>query len=376
MAFDESKWAAYLPLTIDCTKIAAAMPDGGESGFPVVLIVDNAADINWEGDAANIFAKVNNYANDIAITLDDGSTQLKHTIVEYNGASGSELLVCHILVPSLASATDTTLRLYYRDDGTTDQQQTVYLAADGHKAYWPLHETSGQFLDISENGWHLDDNVSATGKTGTVGSGQEFDGTDDYAGRITSEDFRYNDWVTLMGWFKLSEVDVQYSVLAGNQADDYMERYGTSIIYNNVAQEIRCCGEANNSKESLNWSVADTNWHHIGCVFNASGILMGDGALRDSGDISDGWEAYYFALGCAAGHATGGGPGRFLDGCLDDWSVHTVARSADWIATTYNCQNDNDAFWTVGSEVLVPTGSVPVILRSSRPKITWGRMRG
>ncbi len=26
--------------------------------------------------------------------------------------------------------------------------------------------------------------------------------------------------------------------------------------------------------------------------------------------------------------------------------------------------------------VIGPTGSVPVILRSSRPKITWGRMRG
>ena len=74
MAFVESDWSAYVSLTIDSAQVPANMPDGGESGFPIVLVIDNTAGVNWEGDAASIFAKVVTYANDITVKIDVPST--------------------------------------------------------------------------------------------------------------------------------------------------------------------------------------------------------------------------------------------------------------------------------------------------------------
>ena len=37
------------------------------------------------------------------------------------------------------------------------------------------------------------------------------------------------------------------------------------------------------------------------------------------------------------------------------WMISSVARSADWISTTYNNQSAPGTFYTIGSEQSVPT---------------------
>jgi len=369
MAFTESDWYAYCPITINSAQVPAAMPDGGESGFPVVLVIENGGD-NWEGDAANIFAKVNNYANDIAITLDDGSTQLKHTIVEYNGASGSELLVCHILVPSLASATDTTLRLYYRDDGTTDQQQTVYLNADGWRLYLPLQEevagegNIGAYVDLSDNHNDADDYCEATGQTGKVGAGQEFfKGWSDYI-KVPDDD-------TLDGMAEFTvQVWLYFRDELGNDNDIFTKGiHGSNqplVTWADVADTdyfkflITDTGGTYSGVKTSATEVPIAAWTHFVLTFVGNSATGARLYINGSEDGNSPWDMTgvddLAATDADLYIGNDANVGRPFHGYMDEVGFSAVARSADWIATTYNCQSDNDAFWTVGSEVLVSKG--------------------
>lgn len=366
MAFTESEWFAHVPLTINHEKVPATMPDGGESGFATQFGIKNGG-ANWEGDAAKIFAKVNNYANDIAIVLPDGSTQLRHVIKEYNGAGGSELLVAHILVPSIAGATDTDVWLYYRDDGAADQQQTVYLAADHWAAYYSLHEaaagigTASVYKDLSEGAHHGTDNVSAAGKTGQVGLGQELDGTDDYVLIPDHDDFTPASgltvlcWVNPDSWVTDNKGMVAQFLGAGNQRSWVLlgvPSAGDGLLYGAVSA---------NGSGSVNSGSAGTlgtgSWRHCGFTWEPSTAIRAyidgsEGAVNTTSipaslhnSTADVWIGSQYDLVTGADQS-------FFDGLVDEVAIRSVASSANWIATTRNCQFDPD-FWTVGSEVLV-----------------------
>jgi len=376
MAFTESDWSAYCPITIDHTKVPAGLPDGDpvESGFPVVLVIDQANSVNYEGGAANIFTTVVDYTKDIAITLDDGSTQVKHDIVEWNAADGSRLLVCHILVPSVASATDTTLRLYYRDDGAADQQQTVYLAADNWRLYLALH--SSTYTDLTDNGNDGQDFVSAGNVAGKVGDAQDFDGVDDYIKVPTSMSIDDMAQMTFMAWLYPDTWGE-----GGNTGRVFDKTAGRIVFVDNRGRLYFLCYWSGTDGQwySENW-VLD-NWQHCAITYDNGAttnkpIHYRDGVARylsttstptGTADSDAGADIY---IGNRADTA------RSWDGYQDEFSLSDTIRSADWIATTYNCQNDNDAFWTVGAEVPVVTGSVPVILKMSRPKIMPARTMG
>lgn len=354
MAFTETDWDAFVPLTIGSAQVAATMPDGGESGFPCVLVIDQANSVNYEGDAANIFTTVSSYVNDIAIVQTDGSTQLKHDVVEWSAAAGSRLLVCHILIPSLASASDTTVRLYYRDDGAADQQQTVYLASDDWAGYWPLQEeqagtgNSALYKDLTDNNNDGDDEVSATGQTGQIGDGQEFDGSD-YVnlGHDASLNFGINDIFdfSIGCWVYIPEL-----LPAGSwqRIIDKQQRYGIGIYQD----DFRIMGEGAGAGV---YQIPSTGWHHIVVVYtnNNLGSLYVDGAWASEYETSiwldhGDWDLTLAVTSLVA-------QGHYFTGNIDEAFAIGAPCSAAWITTTYNCQDDNGAFWTVGSETSIIT---------------------
>jgi len=363
MAFTESDWSAYCPITINSAQVPAGMPDGGESGFPAVLVIDQANSVNYEGGAANIFTTVVDYTKDIAITLNDGSTQLKHTTVEYNAADGSRLLVCHILVPSVASAADTVLRLYYRDNGTTDQQQTVYLNADGWAARYGLHEsaagtgTADVYKDLSDNGNDGDDEVSAAGKTGKVGLGQDFEsGSSDYIACGNDVSLEITGAITLSAWLKpesLSGVNNTFWVF-GKRSTLSPCSYGMVLgpYASNTNIPTFLFNDGTWREATASTDIGTGTWKQVVITFNETTdavLFYLDGSLDNTDSIAADMpnsDTYYLSLGRAGAHDD-----YYYDGSADEIAIASTDRSADWIATTYNCQNDNDAFWTVGSEV-------------------------
>lgn len=367
MPFTESEWDAYVPITVANAQVAATMPDAGESGFPVVLVIDQANSVNYEGDAANIFTTVVSIANDIAVTLDDGATQLKHDEVEYVATDGSRLLVLHILIPSLAGASDTVLRLYYRDDGAADQQQTVYLAADNWLAYYGLHEAAAGagggtiYIDLSDNGNDADDFADAVGKTGQVGSGQQLDGTNDYihtANSASLDSPLTSNKLTLMFWAANSNTA---------QTNKYVFSYSTNewqIIYGYNARQYETWWNIGAIRHTLyTVPAANTAYHHIVATFDGVGNTIrgyADGAetlnAAEAANLADVIPDDGFYLGSAAG-------ANWWNGYLDELGIRDVDTSANWITTLYNCQNDNDAFWTVGSEVAVGVSVlIPILM--------------
>jgi hypothetical protein len=50
------------------------------------------------------------------------------------------------------------------------------------------------------------------------------------------------------------------------------------------------------------------------------------------------------------GFGSAGGGGNYWNGRLDEIHVSNIARSADWITTEYNNQNNPGTFYTIGAE--------------------------
>jgi len=366
MAFDPTEWQYQMPVTINAASVAANMPDGGESVFPVVLEIVNGGK-NWEGDAANIFTRVANKANDIAFTLTDESTQLLHITPEYNATGGSEHLVSHIGGPSIASAVDTELLMWTRDDGAVSQESTPYLAADNWAGYWGLHEsaagtgTADTYQDLSDNANHGDDYVSDAGKTGKVGAGQEFDGTDDY---IDLPDLAETAAGTITVWINPSTTIgaatnsglLLNGIGSGAAGETILLRWtGASgaldfYIYDGDFQVAR--------STTTSWTAG--TWYRIAATWDGTTMrLYVDGAEEDNtlqGSPSGATSVWRL------GRCDSGANRYFFDGFIDEAGIRSAASSANWITTTYNCQNANDTFWTVGSEVAVGGVSTPINL--------------
>ena len=373
MAFVKAEWQYQTPVTIKAASIPAAMPDGGESLFPPQLIIENGGR-NWEGDAANLFPRVTNYANDIAFTLADESTQLRHTITDWNATGGSELMVAHMGVPSIASAVDTPLIMWSRDDGAADQQQTVYLNADNWVAYWSLQEQNDGlagggtvWYDLSDRDNDLADYISATGKTGQVGSGQQFDGSNDYAQAAASASLNLDGAFTISAWVNATSFQTgggrgarYIRAICGDASDNSGNysvglRFGNNTLVDNAKLYGLVKTTAGDQGVQGVTDLSTGTWYRVALTWDGSTLRLYYNGTEDANNGTTGtkiqqnkpWRLSYEY------------DGRWFHGYEDEVAISSARRSANWLTTTYNCQNDNDAFWAVGSEVAVGPSTFP-----------------
>ena len=102
----------------------------------------------------------------------------------------------------------------------------------------------------------------------------------------------------------------------------------------------------------------DGNWHHLAATFPAGGTTVAntsvylDGTLRTPlagiypRKATINTDTYLFTIGQEPGYSF-----QFeFAGLVDELRMSNVARSADWIATEYNNQNNPATFVTVGAE--------------------------
>ena len=107
--------------------------------------------------------------------------------------------------------------------------------------------------------------------------------------------------------------------------------------------------------------INDGSWHHIvGTYDGASMKIYIDGVLEDTNTGPSGnlpINAYDVRIG--ADYATT--PGNFLSGAIDEIRISSTARSADWITTEYNNQNDPGGFIRI--EDTGDLANFPVLVR-------------
>ena len=111
-------WAKRIAITIDHTKVDADLTD-----FPVCIHLAAAAGISSD-DVSAVFDELTTDSNrkKIAVTTSDGTTQCYVEIEKWDDANEQAFL--HVKVPSISSAVDTTLYIYY-DSAQSDNTSYV-----------------------------------------------------------------------------------------------------------------------------------------------------------------------------------------------------------------------------------------------------------
>ena len=113
--------------------------------------------------------------------------------------------------------------------------------------------------------------------------------------------------------------------------------------------------------------ISCCNWHHIVVTLDrdANGTIYIDGSKETTLDISGLTDSINPTKLLAIGsQVTDSGQSLIFNGTIDEVRVSNVARSPEWIATSYNNQyNPNDFYLKIGDEELI--SQAPIISNPS-----------
>ncbi|MBC8094511.1 MAG: LamG domain-containing protein, partial [Akkermansiaceae bacterium] len=333
-----ASWTNRLAITIDYTKVS-----GNQTNFPVLINLTNAS--------LQASALASGY--DLLFTSADGTNKLDHEIESYTNSNGA--LVAWVEVPVLSSTEDTILYLYYGNAAAANQQNVAGTWNSNFKAVWHLKETSGSFNDSTANANNGTDAVSATGKTGRIGSGQQFNGTNDYINAGTFDPSTAD--LTISFWAKWSGANGRHQTLIAKR-DTWS---GTDMRWQ-LARDVSIPDLRFNTPAAaalFNVDVPDsTTWHSYvvtrsgtSCTLYKDGVAYGNTATLASYSSDT-------AAKVLIGGVTDATEG--WNGNLDEVRLVNVASSASWIATEYTNQNSPATFYSVSSVESAPATTLAV----------------
>jgi hypothetical protein len=336
-------WSFRKKITINSSEVAGDLED-----FPVLINITDS-------DLSN-YAKPNGF--DILFTLSDKETKLDHEIESYFSGTGE--LVAWIKIPFLSSTLDTDIYMYYGNSNAENQQNPKGVWNESFVGVWHLNEngdgTSDEFSDSTSYDNHGQGGSgtpsSVPTKTGgKIAGGQNFDGVDDHinCGYDTSLDIG-DKQITLEAWIDFSGYDPS-NYLGIMSHDGWNEGYRLVIrdngnpLFFHLPEDSFWLGSSQD---------APTNsWAHVVGVYDGSKMMIYINGMKDSNEqiktnnIETCPNEFWIGHGDNVVGETYSYP---WSGMLDEIRISNVARSADWIATEYNNQNDTISFYTLGAE--------------------------
>jgi cysteine-rich repeat protein len=323
-------WNYKKMITIDHNKVAGNLTD-----FPVLIDITDP----------NMVSKVQSDLDDIMFTSGDGVTKLSHEIESFNSSTGR--LTAWVKVPSLSSTNDTVLYMYYGNANASNQQNPEAVWDSNFLAVQHLEEKTGTIIDSTSNN---NDGTAQNGVVqnaiGKINGADSFDGVDDRT--VLPRVFTSENSFTFEGWmnsnnkqgYAISERDT-----AGNGAFIQYYSYGNNFqfyIGNKILQKPASSG----------------SWHYVVGTFDGTtASLYVDGGSPVITTSSVTWPNQQMYLGDRSTS------GRAFSGTLDEIRLSNVARSADYVKTNYNNQNDPSGFISITGEESAAT--VPIILNAT-----------
>ncbi len=147
-----SGWANQIQITLDHTKVEAALSD-----FPVLVHLSSASGAN-RADLSAIFDNLGPNSKKIAVTIADGTSQCYVEVQKWDSANKQAYL--WVKVPGLSSTADTNLYLYYNN---SQADNTAYIGDTGssparnvwdssYTGVWHLSENGGPYKDATGRG--------------------------------------------------------------------------------------------------------------------------------------------------------------------------------------------------------------------------------
>lgn len=279
--------------------------------------------------------------SDFRFVLPDG-TELKYEIQDYDDATGT--LIAHVLLPEIKDGT--VVYLYYNNPGATDNQDVPAVWDSNYHAVYHMSQVpfpvNGLF-DSTSNGFNINPNFMVQAN-GQIGKAVEFNGSSSFiaAPAITKPTLP----ITFEMWIKSDSTTPVGIFESSGLVSDALRNHSAGKI------------EWETADPDVTLGVTNTQFHHLVVVYSYDGNRHID-FYRDGvkiGATANGTTDSEFSWGTGFrfGEIDFGVLGRYI-GILDEFRISTgLARSADWIKTSYNNQVDTSAFYNIGPAEILP----------------------
>ncbi len=356
-------WAKRVKLTIDNTDITSAL-----SNFPVLIYISSSSGRNSE-DVTFVFDEVGANSLKIAVTDADGTTERYVEIDEWD--SGSEKAWIWVKVNSIASGSDTDLYLYFDNTHVDNTTHVGIKESASGETVWDANflmvqhmgEGSGTVKDSTANDMDgSQGNTPTYAQPGKIADAVEFDGAE-----TTGDHFNLGDPATLSftaftwdAWVYLHDKGVNNtnsmmvaakSGSGGNREWQFaLERDGTGDpwkvrpIIGNSTGNWGITGFFSTGTITLN------AWRKVTVTWDGTTIKI---YLQGAYDSQTGYNGTIKNTGSTAYIARADTTYQFLDGLIDEQRFSDEARTAAWIAASFESESDDLLDW--GTEISLPT---------------------
>lgn len=354
-----SGWSSRQQVTIDHTKV----PNTDQTDFPVLIKITNQSN--------GVFAGAQSDADDILFTSSNGTTKLSHEIETYTTTAGSKALWAWVKVPTLATATDTVLYMYYGNASATSQQNVTDVWSNGYAGVWHLDEASGSFQDSTSNNYdstYFDRTYGASGKINKAAnfatSGSLRVG--DVTALNSTQHFTFDRWIYYNEFTHNTYTMLKYTADYAHYLTENINSGTIRLTIDNVSANFGYTNQANSG-------LTLSSWHHLVWVYDGTGATNAD-KIKMYVDGSQKSLSFTGTVSSVTSDYTGqsfafsnGGPRH----SLDETRVYSSSVNADWIATEYANQNSPETFMSFSMEASNISYASPTATGGGIIDTTW-----
>lgn len=317
---------------------------------------------------------------DIIFTSDAaGTTQLDHEIEFYTHDTGYVLF--WVEVPTLDGDADTVIYMWYGDSGVTTSQEDINGTWDAnYLGVWHMSESDTPMQDSTSNNLDITLNYTypaAKGNyvfrdtTNTI-LGANVRGTSVQDGlAVPDNDLLDQNDITIEGWVYVTNTAAQYPAYFGRwSGDDLLALFTPS--WNSNHYDIRCHTSGTHPAQIFTtvdgiynaWVHAvyryDSSIHEFSLWLNGTEVYTNSADF--TGNAPQG-HADFNIMGLLVDAHNAGEPGFGLIGSGDEYRFSKVARTDEWIVTTYNSISSPSTFYAMGSETAAGGSSAAISTR-------------
>ena len=319
-------WAKRRPITVDNTNIDADL-----THFPLPVFLGTSVGQNGD-DVSSIFDELGSSYLKLAVTDDDGTTQLYVEVEKWDATNEEAVLWVSSSGLTITASSAKTLYIYY-DSSQSDN--TSYVGGLGGRtevwddnfalvAHLAEDPSSTDFIDSTGNG---NTGVSDTSSiTGLIGQGADLDSGGVNFGQNASLDI--TSAVTIQLVAKGADIGSWGGLEKGHDA-----AYTLQVSHGGGPPSGRFWTSDGTYEPQASNSIADGSWHALHATYDGStAIIYVDGASEES----------------VSGTGTINSGGDLTDKCSnnpcgnwDEIRVSSAARSSAWIKADYYAHFDS-----------------------------------
>ncbi len=361
-------WGFRQKITIDSSQVP-----GDLTNFPVQI---STTDPSLRVLPGGKVGKTN--GGDILFTDSEGIMKLDHEIESYNSATGE--LVAWVEVPNVSSTADTVISMYYGNPGAADQWNVSGTWDSNYLGVWHLSENptvstdcaggtgTKEVCDSTSNNVDGDamNMVSGDQVPGQIDGSLNFDQTNNYVD--LGNTINLTDNITVEAWFNTRSIppppttDTRWRTIVGDRWEWQMELTG-NVFYGSPRVTFRRWGPYRNVISST--TILTDQWYYVAATLTPNNPidwnfdnfkLYINGVLDNEGPMQTPLNTSLTSTLRISGRIII--DLDWFDGLIDEVRISDSVRSADWIETSYNNQNNPSSFLTFSVQqafTLAPT---------------------